>query len=172
MRKFLHGASLGLALSAVIVAFYAFGITAGKQWLVEISPALAAPPPITQFVGVSPYPPNAIPISNGSGNVANAAAIATLAGAPNLTTYLAGFSCQNLGATAASVVQISITGLTGGTLIYEFIFPTIPTIINTPPSAFIPPIPASAPNTPIVVTMPAGGAGNLNASCNAWGYQL
>jgi hypothetical protein len=37
---------------------------------------------------------------------------------------------------------------------------------------FDPPLPASADNTAIVVTLPALGAGNTNATANAWGFQL
>jgi hypothetical protein len=33
-------------------------------------------------------------------------------------------------------------------------------------------LPAAALNTPIVVTLPAGGAGNTNAAVNAHGYQI
>lgn len=125
--------------------------------------------------GVSPYsyPVDAVPVSSSSGNVAAASAAATLAGAAAKTTYIAGFRCGGGGATAASLVNITITGLLGGTATYTMGAVAGATLISQPVLAeFWPPIPASAVNTAIVVTMPSLGAGNTNASCNAWGYQL
>jgi hypothetical protein len=37
---------------------------------------------------------------------------------------------------------------------------------------FNPPLPASADNTAIVLTLPSLGAGNTNAAVNVWGFQL
>jgi hypothetical protein len=55
---------------------------------------------------------------------------------------------------------------------YTFVFPIgalvpgNPLVVN-----FELAVPSSAANTAIVITCPAGGAGNTNASVSAWGYQ-
>ena len=56
-------------------------------------------------------------VAASSGDVANASAVATLA-APGagLTNYVTGFTITFSGATAASVVLATLTGLLGGTL--------------------------------------------------------
>lgn len=121
-------------------------------------------------VGVLPSGPQVL---GASGNVANASAVATLAGAAGKTTYIAGFECTGAGATAAAVVNLTITGLLGGTFTYTFVFPAGVTALATPLLVpFETPLQASATNTAIVVTLPAGGAGNTNASCNAHGFQI
>lgn len=110
--------------------------------------------------------------SGSSGNVANAAAVATLAAAAGLTTYISGFTVTGLGATAAGVVALTVAGLQGGTLTYNVPVPAGATVGLTPLSVvFNPPLPASAVNTAIVVTLPALGAGNTNAAVVATGYQ-
>lgn len=112
------------------------------------------------------------PVSASSGNVANAAAVATLAGVAGKTTYITGFRCGGSGSTAATVVNITVAGLIGGTQTYTMVSVAGATLANTPViREFTQSIPASAVNTAIVVTMPALGAGNTNASCNAEGYQ-
>lgn len=112
-------------------------------------------------------------VANSSGNVANAAATATLPGVAGKITQLAGFQITAAGATAAAVVVATVTGLAAGTLSYVFTAPAgvavgaTPLVVN-----FDPPLPASAPNTPIVVTLPALGAGNTNAAVSANGFQI
>lgn len=113
------------------------------------------------------------PLNASSGNVANASAVATLAGAALQTTYITGFQCTAAGATAAAVVSVTVTGLLGGTQTYTFTFPAgVTTQASHLQPAFDMGLPASAANTAIVVTLPAGGAGNTNASCNAQGYRF
>lgn len=105
-----------------------------------------------------------------SGNVANAAAVATLPAVAGKTNYLSGINLNGSGATAASVVEATITGLSGGTLVVTVAVPAGVTAALTPVNiTFNPPLPASAPDTAIVVTLPALGAGNTNAVANAWG---
>lgn len=122
---------------------------------------------------------NEAALSNGtaigatSGNVANASAVATLA-APGagITNYLTGFEITFSGATAASVVVATVTGLLGGTRSYIVSVPAGATVGGTPLIVdFSTPIPASAANTAIVVTLPALGAGNTNACVNARGFK-
>lgn len=112
-------------------------------------------------------------ISVSSGNVANSNAVASLAAVSGKTNYLKGFRCTASGATSASVVNLTVTGLAGGTLTFTFTFPAGVTTAAASVGVdnFGIPLPASAQNTAITVTLPAGGTGNTNASCTAWGEQ-
>lgn len=113
------------------------------------------------------------PVQNSSGDVAAAAAVATLAAAAGKTTYITGFSVTGGGATGASVVQVVVSGLLGGSQTYNVPVPAGVTLGIVPLKVdFETPLPASAANTAIVVTCPSLGAGNAHAAANAWGYQL
>lgn len=124
-------------------------------------------------IQTSSYPSGATALSASSGNVANSTATATLAGAASKVTYICGFTVHGGGATAASLIDVTVTGPTGGTMTYTFgvvAGATAPcTGLNI---SFNPPIPASAANTAIVVSAPAFGSGNTKATVNAYGYQL
>jgi hypothetical protein len=110
-------------------------------------------------------------ITASSGNQANVAAVATLAGAAGVRTWITGFECTALGATAVNTVLVTITGLVTGTLTYVFQFPAGATVPATTLNVqFTTPIPSSAVNTSIVVTLPASGAGGTNAVTNAHGF--
>jgi hypothetical protein len=111
--------------------------------------------------------------SNSSGNVAAASAVATLAGVAGKTTYISGFEITSAGATAAAVVSATLTGLLGGTATYTYTCNAGATTAN--PSlqvTFTPPLPASAANTAIVLTLPSLGAGNTNATVTAHGFTI
>jgi hypothetical protein len=111
-------------------------------------------------------------ISSTSGNVAAASASATLAGVVAKTTYINQFEVTGGGATAGSIVTMTVTGLLGGTQSYNIAVPTGAALGITPMViSFFPPWPASAVNTAIVVTVPSLGAGNTNAVANARGFQ-
>jgi hypothetical protein len=104
-----------------------------------------------------------------SGNVANAPAITTLA-ASKLNLYVTGFEITGAGATAAGCVNATLTGLVGGTQTYTFCAPAGPSVGITPLLVqFTSPIPSNF-NTPVVLTLPALGAGNTNAAVNLHGY--
>lgn len=119
------------------------------------------------------YPSGYTALSASSGNVANSSAAATLAGTVGKTTYISGFSVTGGGATAASLISVTVAGLLGGTKTYTFAVPAGATTGCTPLVVeFSKPIPASATNTAIVVTAPAFGAGNTNATVNAHGYNM
>lgn len=122
-------------------------------------------------LSVAPYGVNMVAQVASSGNVANATATATLPGAVGKTTYATGFSCESGGATAAADVDITLTGALGGTMHFAFDGGALATG-NAIPRTFNPALPASAPNTALVISMPALGAGNTNATCNIEGYQL
>ncbi|MBV9974389.1 MAG: hypothetical protein JO105_03245 [Hyphomicrobiales bacterium] len=116
--------------------------------------------------------PHAFPVTAASGNVAAASAVATLPGAPGLTTFISGFEITASGATAAACVNATVTGLVSGNLTYAFCAPAgvttgaAPLVVN-----FNPPIPAASVNTPITLTLPSLGAGNVNAAVATHGFQ-
>lgn len=124
----------------------------------------------TQAAGV--YPAASTPLHSSSGNVANIAATATLAAAVGKTTYISGFEVTGGGATAAALVLATITGLLGGTATY-----TVSVVAGAAAGnpalvvEFAPPLPASAVNTAIVVSVPALGVGSTNSCVVAHGFQ-
>lgn len=120
----------------------------------------------------SVYPAIATPVTNSSGNVAAANAVATLAGVAGKTTFLCGFTMTSAGSTGAAVVSPTVAGTISGTLTYTYTSIAGATLANpTLHNAFNPCLPASAVNTAIVVTLPSLGAGNTNATTVAWGFQ-
>jgi len=125
-----------------------------------------------QVLGSS-YPSGATPITAASGNVANASAVAALAGVSAKTTYITGFEVTGSGSTAGAVVVVTVTGTVTGTLSYIYVGTIGALLANTPLIvAFPKEIPASAVNTAIAVTVPALGTGNTNSAVVAHGYQL
>lgn len=121
---------------------------------------------------VSDYPANAVAKNATSGDVAAATAAATLPAATGKTTYIAGFSVVGSGATAASVVDVTVTDGTW-TLTYPLAVVAGATLQNTPlVMTFDPPLPASAADTGITVSCPSLGSGNAHNCTNAQGYQL
>lgn len=112
-------------------------------------------------------------INASSGNVAAAAATATLAAVAERINFLSGFEVTGAGATAASVVAVTVTGLLGGTLTYNVVVPAGATTSITPlVVSFTRPLEASAANTAIVVSAASFGVGNTNASVNAHGFHV
>jgi len=115
----------------------------------------------------------AAPLVASSGNVAAAVAAATLSGVADKTTYLSGFQVNGTGATGTSTVLVTITGLVGGTLTFPLVVVAGAGLPNQPMNInFAVAIPATAPNTAIVVSCPSLGAGNLNNAVNAQGFRL
>lgn len=105
--------------------------------------------------------------------VAAAANNQTLAAAAGKRTYLAGFLIDGLGATGASVIQITFTGLADGDLSFRVSIPAGATTAITRLFVTFPrPLPASADNTAIVVNVPSFGAGNTAADAAAWGFRI
>ena len=124
-------------------------------------------------LSIATYPPGSTPVASASGNVANATATATLAGAVGRTTYVTGFQITSAGATSAGVVTATLAGVIGGTIAY-----TYGTVAGTSAAnpifdvQFTNPLPASATNTAIVLTLPALGAGNLFTTISLQGFQI
>ncbi len=111
-------------------------------------------------------------VNASSGNVANATATATLSGTSNLTNWITGFEITNGGATAASCVTATVTGLVGGTESYTVCAPVGAGAAATPLLVqYTSPVPASGPGVAISVSLPALGAGNTNTTVNLHGYR-
>jgi hypothetical protein len=113
------------------------------------------------------------PVVAGASGAAQSNA-ATLPAVAGKTNYLEGFDVTGGGATAASVIEVSVTGLAGGTIKFEL---NILAGVTGPMNAqggfsvrFPEPLPASGLNTAITVTVPSFGAGNTNASVVAYGF--
>ncbi len=97
---------------------------------------------------------------------------ATLAAVAGRRTYISGFVVDGLGATAASVIEVTITGLLGGTMRYKLSIPAGATVALASPLRveFSRPLPASADNTAIVVNVPSFGTGNTSSIAHAHGF--
>lgn len=108
-----------------------------------------------------------------SGNVAAGTAAASFAAASDVLNYLSGFTVTGGGATGASVVNLTVSGLLGGTQTYAVAVPAGATLGISPLVVQFPePIQATARNTAISVSLPTLGAGNTNASVNIYGYRV
>lgn len=119
------------------------------------------------------YPLGSTVTSSSSGNVAAAAATSTLAGVASKTTYITGFWVTGGGATLGSIVSVTVTGTIGGTMTFALaVTAGILLANNTLFVNFPVPIPASAVNTSIIVSVPSLGAGNTNSSVVATGFVL
>lgn len=116
-------------------------------------------------------PLGATPVQVSSGNVANAIASATMPAVAAKINYATGFEITGAGATTGLPVTVTLTGVLGGTLSYTYTFavgallPNQPLIIEFPE-----PVPASAANIALVLSCPAGGAGNTNNSVTLHGF--
>ena len=105
-----------------------------------------------------------------SANEANAIATASLPAVVGKTNNLAGFIINGTGATAAGVVLATVSGLAGGTIEIPIAVPAGVDVGLTPIAVnFTQPLPASAADTAITITLPALGAGNTNAAVGLWG---
>jgi hypothetical protein len=112
-------------------------------------------------------------ISNASGNKAAAAANAVLTPATGQFAYMTGFDVTGGGATAASEVLVTVTGLLVGTLTYVLNVPAgvTPTFNPALNIRFPYPMIASAISSAITVNVPSFGSGNTNAATVAYGFQ-
>ena len=85
-------------------------------------------------------------------------------------TFLSGFCLTGTGATGASTIEVTTTGLAVN-LKFKVVVPAGAGIEVSPRIlTFSPPLPASADNTAITVAVPSFGAGNLAAALSTWGY--
>lgn len=116
---------------------------------------------------------DATAVTAASGNVANASAVATIPAVANKTAYISGFTISGAGATAALVVNPTVTGVISGTKTFTYAAVAGAAALNPVLDVqFCPPIPASGLNQAIAVTCPALGAGNTNNTVNAYGFYV
>jgi hypothetical protein len=103
-------------------------------------------------------------------SVADATLTRTVAAAVGKVHYVTGFDLSLGGATLASLINVTITGLAGGTL--TFVVPVIAgALLGSVFSVTFPhPIPTSAANIAVVLTVPALGAGSTAANGHLYGY--
>lgn len=115
----------------------------------------------------------AVAVTNSSGNVAAGTATATMPAVVNRTNWISGFEFTSAGATAASVVNCTLSGVIGGPMNFVLAVVAGATLGNTPLIAeFTNPIPASGINVAISASCPSLGAGNTNATMNVHGFLL
>lgn len=96
----------------------------------------------------------------------------TLPNVAGQTTFITGFEITGAGATAASTIAVTVTGILGGTKSYRLVIPAGAGVeIARLLVEFARPIPASGVNTAIVVNVPSFGAGNTDAAVTAHGFQ-
>jgi|SRR6185437_5092942 len=135
------------------------------------------PYPVIPDVPAAPfaqlYPSASTPEVISSGVKAAAVASAAIpASTSGQTSYLTGFEIVGSGATAASVVVVTVTDGTW-TLSYPVAVVAGATLQNPALVVrFNPPLKASAANTAITVSCPSLGSGNTNNVVNAEGFQL
>jgi hypothetical protein len=136
----------------------------GQLWSIQ-QVNLSANDPFTSAAAAA-----ASSVAASSGIVANAAATASLPAVAAKTNSIAGFQITGLGATGASTVLVTLTGVLGGTQTYEIAVPAGATTPITPLIvSFSTPLPATGPNVAITVSAAAFGAGNTNAEANIQG---
>lgn len=126
---------------------------------------------ITPVSPTGPLPAAAVTAQKGSGSVAAAAATATIAAVAGKTNYLTGFLISGVGATAAGISTLTITGLLGGTITIPVAIPVTPAAVFVPWS-FASPMAASAVNTAISASVTSFGAGSTDASVTVTGYTV
>lgn len=163
-----------VAVTVVAGCLFLFGSPVGRQAVRAQADIFSAF--LTQFQNrfpnVGAYPPGASVVQASSGNVAAATGTATLPAAAGKTTWIFGFDVYGSGATAASVISCTVTNLISATATYTLVVPAGVTTTITPLSIRFPePIQANAVNTTIPVSCPSFGAGNTNATVNAYGFQ-
>lgn len=111
-------------------------------------------------------------VGQSSGQVAAGVAVAVIGAQAGRTNFLTGFDVTGSGATAGSVVDVTVAGLTGATLHYALVVPAGAGVACQPLSvSFVPPFPASGPNTAITVSCPSLGAGSTNSAVNVRGFR-
>lgn len=105
---------------------------------------------------------------------ANTALVATMPAVPGFINVLLGYDITGTGATAASAIDVTTTGL--ATDLAQRLSVPAGVTVNAPNTAWTvrPPRgrPASGSNVAVSVTVPAFGAGNTGAAINLYGYRV
>jgi hypothetical protein len=145
-RERLKGAAIGLGVGLSLVC---------------VSSLLAQTNPVTPVI------PGAVVTASATGTTA--ATAASLPAVSGKWTYICGFTITSGGTTTAAVGNATVAGAVTGTL--NFTYVDVSSGQGILGVAFPQCIVASAQNTAITVTAPAGGAGTVVA-VTAWGYQF
>lgn len=107
-----------------------------------------------------------------SATAAAGAMAPSLAAGVGLRTHLCGFQVTGLGATGASAIEIVTTGLATN-LKWKLAIPAGATVGVTPLCVNLPiPVPASADNTAIGISVPSFGSGNTAAAISVVGFRV
>lgn len=115
-------------------------------------------------------PSRAIEVSKRT-TAAAAVCTATMAASAKLWNVLAGFTVTGLGATAGSVIAVTVTGLLGGTRTFYYTVPAgVAVAAPLLQVEFDRPIPAATRNLAISVSAPSFGAGNTAAEVTLHGF--
>ena len=142
-----------------------------KKLLLATALCVAATPALALFDMAAPGIVQPYPTTLTASTTATTATFsATLTGRTDKTVSLCSFVVTSGGTTSAAVVNVTIGPVAGqaGTLNYAYVFPSSGQgVLGV---AFPQCISAGAVNTPIVVTVPAGGTGTT-AALSLTGYQ-
>jgi hypothetical protein len=117
-------------------------------------------------------PAGATSVNATSGVQANATATASMPAVASKRNYITGFEITGSGATAAAAVTATLTGLMGGATMNYAVTAVAGAALANPSLivSFPIPIPASAVNTAIDLSVPALGAGNTRSMANIHGF--
>jgi hypothetical protein len=133
-------------------------VPGGLQWEVEQVDVFANDP-FTQAAGTATVQ------ANQQGTAAAAPITLTVPAQAGKTNQVSGFQVTGDGATAGSIIVVTLSGVQGGTQSFDLTIPAGAGVPITPLIVtFNPPLVASGPNTAIVLTVPSFGAGNTNAA--------
>lgn len=131
---------------------------------------IGLPVPIAPFLPGSQGTNRSYVKANGNG-AASAINISLPADATR-TTFIQGVWIRGLGSTAGGPATFTITGLAGGTMTFALEVPAGATIEMNPVLILFPePLPGSAINTAVGLTVNSFGAGNTDVRATIWGFQ-
>jgi hypothetical protein len=102
---------------------------------------------------------------------ANAAVVATMPAVPGWVNVIQGYDITGTGATAAALVDITISNL-GVAVSHKAVVPAGVTALCERSVRFPNGLRATGANLPIAVTLPALGLGSLAATVNVYGYRV
>jgi hypothetical protein len=158
----------------------AFASNTSLVGVLEAYTVFTSPPgssvPISQPLGFglgSGLTPTVAAQNNANGTATAATATATLANVALRFGYLTAMEVTIISTATAGSAELSLTGLAGGTLVYEIEAPGVAsTVVSYAWSWGYPGLQASAISTDIVATLPTLGAGTGKVSIVLHGYTL
>ena len=119
--------------------------------------------------GAASIAPTLINQSSANAAAANNLSFGAVVG---VTNYCTGFAVTGGGATAASVINIQVTGSTTTNLQYQLAIPAGAAVgVQSLIVNFTRPISATGPNVALGLTVPSFGAGNTAAAAALYGFR-